>query len=148
MVKPFSLQTVLELMQARADNATQALARLIANERDAKNKLDMLQQYRDEYAARFTQAAQNGITRSEWNNYQEFLNRLDEAINAQRQTVAQQIRNTTAGQNAWQKQQTKLKAFDTLSDRHFASENAKELKREQKLQDELASRHTGDKEDL
>ncbi len=57
MVKPFSLQTVLELMQVRADDATQRLARLIANERDAKNKLDMLQQYRDEYAARFRQAA-------------------------------------------------------------------------------------------
>lgn len=60
MTKPFSLQTVLELMQARADSATQALARLIANERDAKNKLDMLQQYRDEYATRFTLAAQTG----------------------------------------------------------------------------------------
>ena len=146
MTKPFPLQVVLELMQARADSATQALARLIANERDAKNKLDMLQQYRDEYAARFTQAAQNGLTRSEWHNYQEFLNRLDEAINAQRQTVAQQIRNTAAGQSAWQKQQTKLKAFDTLSDRHFATENAKELKREQKTQDEFASRHSGEKD--
>ena len=146
MTKPFPLQVVLELMQARADNATQALARLIANERDAKNKLDMLQQYRDEYAARFTQAAQNGLGRSEWHNYQEFLNRLDEAINAQRQTVAQQVRNTAAGQSAWQKQQTKLKAFDTLSDRHFAAENAKELKREQKTQDELASRRSDEKD--
>ena len=93
-------------MQARADSATQALARLIANERDAKNKLDMLQQYRDEYATRFTLAAQNGLTRSEWHNYQEFINRLDEAIDAQRLAVAQQVRNTVAGQGAWQKQQT------------------------------------------
>ncbi len=148
MTKPFSLQTVLELMQARADSATQALARLIANERDAKNKLDMLQQYRDEYATRFTLAAQNGLTRSEWHNYQEFINRLDEAIDAQRLAVAQQVRNTAAGQGVWLKQQTKLKAFDTLSDRHFASENAKEQKREQKIQDEFASRPKEDKEPL
>ena len=140
MVKPFSLQTVLELMQVRADDATQRLARLIANERDAKNKLDMLQEYRDEYAARFRQNAQNGMTQREWHNYQEFLNRLDEAIDAQRQAVAQQARNTVAGQKNWQEQRKKLKAFDTLSERHFSAENAKEQKRDQKIQDEFAAR--------
>ena len=140
MVKPFSLQTVLELMQVRADDATQRLAHLIANERDAKNKLDMLQEYRDEYATRFRQSAQNGMTQREWHNYQEFLNRLDEAIDAQRQAVAQQARNTVAGQKNWQEQRKKLKAFDTLSERHFSAENAKEQKRDQKIQDEFAAR--------
>ena len=48
MTRPFSLQTILELMQTRADEATQQLARLIAAEQDARNKLAMLQQYRDE----------------------------------------------------------------------------------------------------
>ncbi|MEF8709030.1 MAG: hypothetical protein V5B38_09200 [Candidatus Accumulibacter propinquus] len=49
MARPFSLQTVLELMQTRSDEATQRLARLIAAERDAKEKFAMLLQYRDEY---------------------------------------------------------------------------------------------------
>lgn len=47
-------------MQSRSDDATQRLARLIAAERDARNKLAMLQQYREEYSARFRQAAQGG----------------------------------------------------------------------------------------
>jgi flagellar FliJ protein len=140
MVKPFSLQTVLELMQARADEATTRLARLIANERDAKNKLQMLQQYRDEYAARFQLAAQNGLTPAEWHNYQEFLNRLDGAIEAQSQAVRQEIRNTASGQQDWQQQRKKLKAFDTLSERHFASEEAIQNRRDQKTQDEFAAR--------
>jgi len=145
MAKPFSLQTVLELMQVRADDATQSLARLIANERDAKTKLGLLQQYRDEYAVRFQQAAQNGINPREWRNYQQFLNRLDEAIDSQRRAVTQQEQNTVAGQQHWQQQRTKLKAFDTLSERHFASENMQELKREQKTQDEFAARPNADK---
>ena len=145
MTRPFSLQTVLELMQTRADDATQNLARLIASERDAKNKLELLQQYRDEYAARFQQAAQSGISPREWHNYREFLGRLDEAIDAQRKMVAQQARNTAAGQVHWQEQRTRLKAFDTLSDRHFASENARELKREQMVQDEFAARYKSEK---
>ena len=140
MARPFPLQTVLELMQARADEATQQLARLIANERDAKNKLDMLQQYRDEYATRFREAAQQGITQIQWQNYQDFLNRLDDAIEQQRRNVAQQERNTASGQINWQQQRKNLKAIDTLSDRHISRENARELKRDQKAQDEFASR--------
>ena len=146
MAKPFSLQTVLELMQLRADEATRQLARLIANERDAKSKLDMLAQYRDEYATRFKQAAQSGITQREWHNYQEFLNRLDEAIAAQQQMVAVQAKNTAAGQALWQQQRKKLKAIDTLSERHYSSENVLEQKREQKTQDEYAARRKDDTE--
>ena len=145
MTKPFSLQTVLELMQIRADDATQNLARLIASERDAKSKLELLQQYRDEYAQRFQRAAQAGLNPREWHNYSDFLSRLDEAIDTQRKMVAQQAQNTAAGQVHWQQQRTKLKAFDTLSERHFANENALELKREQKTQDEFAARYKSDK---
>ena len=140
MTKPFSLQTVLDLMQTRADEATQQLARLIANERDAREKLTMLQQYRDEYANRFRQAAKEGLSPREWSNYQAFLDRLDEAVAAQTRAVAQQAQNTAAGQVQWQRQQKKLKAIDTLSDRHFANEEAQEQRREQKLQDEFATR--------
>ena len=140
MVKPFSLQTVLELMQARTGEAAHQLARLIANEHDAKSKLLMLQEYRDEYATRFLDASKNGLTPREWRNYQDFLNRLDEAIDSQFQAVNQQAKNTAAGQTQWQQQQQKLKAFDTLSERHFASEEAKQLRREQQTQDEFASR--------
>ena len=144
MTKPFALQTIHELMQTRADDATQLLARLIASERSAKDKLEMLRKYRDDYAGKFRLAAQNGLTPGEWRNYQEFLNRLDEAINAQSQAVAQQVQRTASGQANWQQQQMKLKAFDTLSERHYASENAQELKREQKSQDEFSARRKGD----
>jgi len=146
MPKPFPLQTILELMQTRTDEATRNLARLIASERDAKAKLEMLQQYRDEYATRFQKAAQSGINQREWQNYQQFLNRLDDAIDVQRNTVTTQTRLTEAGQLQWQQQRKKLKAFDTLSERHHAAENAREMKREQKMQDEFAIRPRGEKE--
>ena len=146
MTKPFSLQTVLDLMQIRTDDATRHLAQLIASERDAKAKLEMLQHYRDEYATRFREPAQNGLSQREWQNFQQFLNRLDEAIDAQRKTVATQTRHTAAGQVEWQQQKKKLMAFDTLSDRHFARESAREMKREQKIQDEFAARSKNDKE--
>lgn len=140
MTKPFSLQTIHELMKTRADEATQQLARLLASERSAKEKLDMLQNYRDDYAGRFRAAAQNGLTQGQWRNYQSFLDRIDEAIAAQKKAVAQQVQRTESGKSNWQQQRMKLKAFDTLSDRHFASENAREMKQDQKAQDEFAAR--------
>lgn len=145
MTKPFALQIVLELMQVRADESTLQLARLIASERDAKNKLNMLQQYREDYAARFRQAAEGGLNPREWHNYREFMNRLDEAIDSQLETLAVQARNTAEGQTRWQEQRKNLKAFDTLSVRHFTKENIRERKSEQKSQDEFAARSKDDK---
>ncbi len=147
MPRPFSLQTVLDLMHNRTDKATQHLARLIATERDAKTKLGMLQQYRDEYAERFRQAAKNGLAQPEWRNYQEFLNRLDEAIEQQLQAVIVQETHTAAGQANWQQQRTKLQAFDALFERHRASEARLALRQEQKAQDEYAARRKDDEQE-
>ncbi|EXI81432.1 MAG: Flagellar FliJ protein [Candidatus Accumulibacter appositus] len=147
MPKPFSLQTVLELMQNRSDEATQRLARLIATERDAQSKLGMLEDYRDDYTERFRKAIQGGLCQPEWRNYQEFLNRLDEAISQQLQAVRQQQAHTAAGQAEWQQQRTKLQALDALYERHRASEAKLEERQEQKAQDEFAARRRHDKQD-
>ncbi len=140
MTKPFALHTVLELMQRRADDATQQLARLIAAEQDAKAKLDILCQYREEYAQRFQVSAQSGMSPQQWKNFQDFLAKLDEAIAQQQQTVAQSHRQTGIGQAHWQAQRVRLKAIDTLSVRHHRSEQALEGRREQKQVDEFAAR--------
>jgi flagellar protein FliJ len=140
MTKPFALQAVLDLMQNRADEATQKLARLISAEQDAKSKLDLLSQYREEYARRFQSTAQQGMSPLQWKNFQDFLNRLDDAIGQQQQVVANSRNNTAAGQAHWQEQRIRLKAIDTLSDRHRVTELALEVRREQKLSDEIAAR--------
>jgi len=138
---------VLDLMRNRHDEATQSLARLLAAERDAKKKLEMLLQYREEYTTRFREAAQDGLGQPEWRNFQEFLNRPDEAITQQLQSVSLQEAHTAAGQAEWRQQQKRLKAFDALSERHRASEARWESRQEQKTQDEFAARHKSREED-
>lgn len=140
MSKPFALQTVLDLMQSRSDAATQRLAHLIAAEQSEKGKHALLQQYRDEYSARFRQAAQDGLPQPQWRNFQQFLNRLDEALEQQALVVRRQETQTAAGQAEWQQQQVKLKAFDALAARHHAKEARNETRLEQKVQDEHAAR--------
>ncbi|EXI84487.1 MAG: Flagellar FliJ protein [Candidatus Accumulibacter sp. BA-94] len=147
MSRPFPLQAVLDLMRSRNDAATQRLASLIAAERDARKTLAMLLQYRDEYTTRFRQAVQDGLDQPEWRNYQQFLDRLDEAVRQQEQTAKLKAAHTAAGQAEWQRQRSRLNAFDTLSERHRTGEARRELRHEQKLQDEFAARGRDDQQE-
>lgn len=147
MTKRFPLQTVLELMQSRTDEAARELGRRIASEKNAKAQLRLLEDYRNEYAERFRSAAQGGMTPQVWQNFQDFLARLDEAIGQQRAVVAGSERKTAAGQQQWRDEKNRLRAIDTLAVRHVDRERRVEDRREQKLTDEIAARrHPGDPE--
>lgn len=145
MAKPFSLQTLLDLSQLRMDEAGRRLGELLAGEQKDGQRVVLLQQYREEYRERFIAAAKLGIGRDAMNNYQYFLVRLDEAIVQAQEMVAQAKQRTVAGQRAWLDQRSQVKAFDTLSQRHYSRELHIENRREQKAQDEHAARnHRGD----
>jgi flagellar protein FliJ len=140
MAQSFPLQTLLELMQSRTDEATRKLGQLISAEQSQRSRLEMLEQYREEYAQRLRDATTEGITRLILRNYQEFLARIDEAIEQQRLAVQNSELKTKAGQEKWSAQNKQLKAIDTLSIRHDARERYRENKQEQKLLDEFSSR--------
>ena len=97
MAQTFPLQTLLELMQNRTDEASRKLGQLITAEQSQRSRLQMLEQYRDEYAQRMREATAEGITRLILRNYQDFLARIDEAIEQQRQAVKNSEISTKAG---------------------------------------------------
>ncbi|MCL2346472.1 MAG: flagellar export protein FliJ [Desulfobulbus sp.] len=140
MAQPFTLQPLLDLMQTRADEATRQLGLLIAAEQNQRSRLEMLVQYRSEYAQQLHDASANGVTRQIMRNYQDFLARIDAAITQQSAVVDESERSTQAGQEHWQKQNTRLKAIDALSQRHDARERYREGRQEQKLLDEFSTR--------
>lgn len=140
MAKPFSLQTLLDLMQNRADEATRSLGKLISAEKDARMRLEMLQQYRQEYADKLYGHAQQGVSQQEWSNFQEFLGRLDEAIDVQTRAVQESVQRTANGQSFWLEQRNRLKAIDTLSERHQSTERYLANRQEQKQSDEFSAR--------
>lgn len=141
MVKPFPLQSLLELSQLRMDESAKRLGELLSGEREAGARLILLQQYRDEYNERFLAAAQDGMGRDAWSNYQSFLARLDDAIIQAQAMVAHSKLRTADGQRELAAKHGKVKAFDTLSQRHRTRELGAENRKEQKLQDEHATRY-------
>ncbi|MBS1189612.1 MAG: Flagellar FliJ [Rhodocyclaceae bacterium] len=147
MAKPFNLQPLLDLMQTRADEKTRQLGQLIAAEQSAKSRLQLLEQYREEYSQKLREAIGQGLTPMALRNYQDFIARIDEAIEQQRLAVARSEQNTSAGQAEWQEQNRRLKAIDTLSQRHDARERYREGRQDQKQMDEFTARKYAGKAD-
>jgi flagellar protein FliJ len=143
MNKPFQLQSLLDLSNLRLDEATRSLGKLIAGEQEAGQRLELLVKYRDEYQSRFLAAAGEGLGPDAWRNYQVFLGRLDQAIDQARSMVDASKQRTVAGQKSWLDQRGKVKAFDTLAQRHQTRVEYAEARHEQKESDEHTARRFG-----
>ena len=140
MDKRFNLQTLQELSSLKLDQATRHLGKLIAGEKEAGQRLELLIQYRNEYHGRFLAAASNGLNPEVWRNYQKFITRLDEAVEQARNMVNSTKQQTAAGQKNWLDKRGKVKAFDTLAHRFRARVAYEEARSEQKQADEHAAR--------
>lgn len=139
MAKTFSLQPLLHLAQQKNDAATRKLGQLNQLQQSAQGKLDMLQQFRKDYQDKFQEAVSNGMDHHDLRNFQDFINRLDEAITQQRGVIEQAKRSVQSGRSELSDTQRRMKSFDTLAQRHIETERKLETKAEQKIQDE----HTG-----
>lgn len=146
MKRQFPLQSLLDLSQLRLDEATRMLGELISGQQEAAQRLELLIQYREEYQQRFLASAKQGIGPEAWCNYQAFIDRLDDAVAQAREMVAASERRTAAGQQEWLSKRGRVKAFDTLAQRHQTRVDYAESKQEQKAFDEHAARSHHEKE--
>ena len=145
MTRAFPLQSLLDLSNLRLDEAGRRLGELIAGEQEASRRHELLVQYREEYRARFVVAAQDGLSPGEWRNYASFLAKLDEAINQADSAVTHTKQRTVAGQQEWMAKHGRVKAFDTLSDRHQSRVAYQDQRQEQRASDEHAARRHEEK---
>jgi flagellar FliJ protein len=139
MIKPFSLQPLVHLAQQKNDAATRKLGQLNQQNQTAQEKLDALQQYRKDYQVKFQEEGRNGMTPADMKNFQDFIGRLDQAIQQQTAVIEKTRTGVQNGRSELINTTRKMKSFDTLAQRHIEAEKKMEAKIEQRLQDE----HTG-----
>ena len=139
MIKPFSLQPLLNLAQQKNDAATRKLGQLNQQHQTAQEKLDALQQYRKDYQLKFQEEARNGMAPADMKNFQDFIGRLDQAIQQQTAVIEMTKAGVQTGRSELMDATRKMKSFDTLAQRHVDAEKKQEAKSEQRIQDE----HTG-----
>ncbi len=139
MTKPFSLQPLMNLARHQNDSSTRKLGQLNKQQQGVQQNLDTLLEYRKDYQTRLQEAVQNGMSPADLRNFQQFINKLDEAISQQLKLVEQSKASTQAGRDEFNATRRKLKSFDMLQQRHIEEQKKVAEKSEQKALDE----HTG-----
>ena len=143
MNKPFPLQVLIDLAQARSDSVRRKLGQTNTNLQQAEERFTQLLNYRNEYHARYRQAVADGIGVEGLRNFQEFMDRLDTAIGQQRAHLAQWNARVVQTQRDFAAEQNNLKRFDTLKARHQAEQSLAAGRAEQREQDDWSSKsHT------
>ncbi|CAI0753288.1 Flagellar fliJ protein [Serratia quinivorans] len=140
-MKPQSpLITLRDLAQDAVEQATQQLGQVRKAQQAAEQQLSMLLNYQDEYRQKLNNQLSGGMESSNWQNYQQFIGTLEQAITQHRQQLTQWEQKVESAVKHWQDKQQRLNAFETLHTRAQSAELQLENKRDQKLMDEFAQR--------
>jgi flagellar FliJ protein len=124
------------LTRKQADEATAALAELRNKERAAAQTLQMLETCRQDYQSRFERTSLTGLGHEQWRNFHDFLGKLDQAIEQQKEVLAKCSVRCQTGLHEWQLARIKMKSFDVLYERHQRNEAQRATRSEQRDHDE------------
>lgn len=134
------LATLIELAQNKTDEATRRLGQLQSAHITATQKLDLLQQYRQEYLGQLNVHLRDGVSAAHLRNYQQFIHTLDTAIEQQRALTTQADTRLSHGRTDWQHTKRRQSSFDTLAERVQVQETTMLNRRDQRDSDERAAR--------
>ena len=103
-------------------------------------KLKQLQTYREEYGDRFDALGKQGMTALQLADFSRFVQKLDEALDNQREAVNQQTFRLEQVRGAWQKNYQKVDGLTKVGDAARREEAKDERKRElMRIDDRISS---------
>lgn len=140
MASPSQLATLIDLARRASDDAARQLGAVLKGLEDNEQKLQMLSNYRDDYAARFERTMAQGMTPGAYRNFQAFMDKLDNAIKGQQEVVEHARRRCQQARSAWQEVERKRMSYTTLDNRAQQEALRLEARRDQKAMDEHATR--------
>ena len=140
MATASSLDTLIDLATKDTDAAAKQLGSALRACEEAAQKLDLLLQYRNDYAARCQSSLENGMSATQLNNFQVFMHKLDSAIVGQQKVVTDAKQRAEQARTIWLACEQKKMSFVTLANRAGKESARRELWRDQKQNDEHAAR--------
>lgn len=142
------LITLRELAQKEVEKAVGQLGQVRQAHQQAEQQLNMLLNYQDDYRQKLNNTMSDGMANNSWQNYQQFIQTLDKAIEQHRQQLLQWTSRLDLAMKTWQEKQQRLNAFEKLQEREASRKVAKENRIEQKQMDEFAQRASQRKTEL
>ena len=134
------LHTLIELVEKELEQAGQNLALANRALKDAEEKGNMLQDYRQDYVGNLSRLMEKGLTIEAHQNYQNFLNKLEQAIQGQKEIIVSTRYQVAKERAIWQEAQRKKLSYEVLIKQKQKKEHLLALKKDQKLMDEYAMR--------
>ena len=132
------VKTLIDLTQTRVDDAARQLQAVTASRDGAKQQLDMLYVYRQDYLERFEKASAEGMSTVNYHNFRQFIATLDEAISQQNNIMDQYELKLKQTQEHWFDQKRQLNSYETLLSRQEQERQLLNNRKEQKLNDEMS----------
>lgn len=142
MTQNSALATLKDLAEKDVDNAALRLGEMRRGCQQAQEQLQMLMNYQDEYQSSLNTDMSHGIGSQRWQNYQQFIQTLEKAIDQHRQQLVQWNQKVDQALSVWREKKQRLQAWQTLSDRQDAAALLAENRLDQKRMDEFAQRAT------
>ena len=142
MAEHGALATLKELAEKDVDNAALQLGEMRRGCLQAEEQLKMLMDYQLEYQNNLNDNMSQGMASLRWQNYQQFIQTLEKAIDQHRQQLLQWNRRVEQALTAWREKKQRLQAWQTLQDRQSAATLLAENRLDQKKMDEFAQRAT------
>lgn len=133
------LQLLVKVQQEKEDKLQAQYRAAQQNYQSMQQKYQGLADYRIEYVQQTQSRGQQGMESRQFNQYLNFIGKLDAALTAQQQYVQQA--KASADQRLLQllAMQKKRKALEILIERELAEIQRKADKQEQKMLDEIAT---------
>ena len=133
------LQLLVKVQQEKEDKLQAQYRAALHNYQSMQQKYQGLADYRIEYVQQTQSRGQQGMASRQFNQYLNFIGKLDAALTAQQQYVQQAKANADQRLAQLLEMQKKRKAIEILIDRELSEVQRKADKQEQKMLDEIAT---------
>ncbi len=133
------LQLLVKVQQEKEDKLQAQYRAALQNYQSMQQKYQGLADYRIEYVQQTQSRGQEGMASRQFNQYLNFIGKLDAALTAQQQYVQQAKANADQRLQQLLAMQKKRKAMEILIERELAEIQRKADKQEQKMLDEIAT---------
>jgi len=104
-------------------------------------RLGELNAFRHNYAKKSSD--KSTVSSAHWQDYQNFLQRLNTAVSAQQQIVRDYERNLETHRQRWMAKRQRVESLERVLEKYEAEDRAHEGRTEQKQLDELANAQSG-----
>lgn len=133
------LQLLVKVQQEKEDKLQAQYRAALQNYQLMQQKYQGLADYRVEYVQQTQHRGQEGMASRQFNQYLNFIGKLDAALTAQQQYVQQAKASADQRLTQLLAMQKKRKAMEILIERELAEIQRKADKQEQKMLDEIAT---------